>query len=150
MRLVRFCAIIKPAEAASHKASLSGAELHPVTLTVKSTQRRGSCPLTGCFGGGLEKKFWRFVRESYFIFVQGGFPLKIILQCQPKLFSNKRKMQLNANGTNQNLTCLYCMLFMFTASVRKWCDGLNLLGQFTSYTASQGTDEHAVDITARR
>lgn len=59
-------------------------------------------------------------------------------------------MQLNANGTNQNLACLYCMLFMFTASVRKLCDGLNLLGQFTSYTASQGTDEHAVDITARR
>lgn len=46
MRLVRFCAIIKPAEAASHKASLSEAELHPVTLTVKSTQRRDSCPLT--------------------------------------------------------------------------------------------------------
>lgn len=42
-------------------------------------------------------------------------------------------MQLNANGTNQNLTCLYCMLFMFTASVRKWC-----------------VDVIAVDITARR
>lgn len=89
---------------------------------IQKTQRRGSCSLTGCFGGGLEKEFWCFVRESYFIFIQGGLPLNIILPCQPKQFSNKRKMQLKSKRTNLNLTCLYYMLFMFTASVRKWCE----------------------------
>lgn len=41
VRLVRFCSIIKPVEAAGHEASLSEAELHPVTLTVKSKRHSG-------------------------------------------------------------------------------------------------------------